>query len=300
MHAKKGSGSFDIFDLSKDADNRFDHLLSKKALAVMKRVGAYGIGITVNEDGKLIPAGTLVFSADDPGDIQDMPFAINLHWLYVDERFRRIGAGTRLMEIFAEIVNDSKADCLICDTPLDPAYDVLIRMLEDWGFVFGLTEKNEYILTWDDIADHELLKHPGDLKNVRSLMDIPEEMLSNVLHDLHLEEYEGFIWQETDLTLSCIYMHDEAPEGILLVRRNPEYMIEPVLIRTGDDTQNAAKVQRQLLGYAIKNLDKKTRKDIFFYIQLRSLTGAKLWDDLFPDIGPSTVRRGVFMLEEDE
>ena len=67
-----------------------------------------------------------------------------------------------------------------------------------------------------------------------------------------------------------------------------------------DDTIFVLTGDARRIPYAIKKLDKKTRKDIFFYIQLRSITGAKLWDDLFPDIGPLMVRRGVFMLEEDE
>jgi GNAT superfamily N-acetyltransferase len=291
--------SFEIFDLSKDDKCRFDHLMSKKALSVMERVAAYGIGITVTEDKGLVPAGTIVFSLDMTDAPEEMPAVMELHWLYVDEEYRKKGVATRLMEIFAEIINSSEVGSIICDVPLNSDYDELTAFLEGWGFEFYLTEKNEQILTWEDIRQHPVLGQPVKSQNVFSLNTFSNEQISKCLRILQLKNWEDFLIAETDLQLSCICIKDNVPKGILLIRRNPEYMLEPLLIETAGKSETSLPVAVELLSHAILEVPPQFKRDSFIYVLIRRLEGAQLWDSLFPDRPPALIRRGINILEKE-
>ncbi len=136
----------------------------------------HGVGITLIDGDDLIPIGAMVFSPDMLKDEDGEIPVIELVWLYVDEDHRNMGAGRRLMEFFAEVINESQVSTVICDIPFDPSCDDLITYLGDWGFVFGPADKNEFVLNWDDISEHRILGKMGSSPHVSSLASLSGDM----------------------------------------------------------------------------------------------------------------------------
>lgn len=290
---------FNVFDLDLDEDEKFDHLLSLKAKMCLERAGSHGIGITISEGEDIIPAGTLVFLPDMvQGDDEEEP-VIELVWLYVDENYRNMGIGKRLMEIFAEIVNGAGASNVICDVPLDSSCDSIVTFLENWGFLFEPIEKNEFLLTWDDISEHHILGKMGNAPHVSSLNVLPKDALSEVLRKLQIKEWSALSIDELDPKLSGVYFDGNIPEGVFLIRRNPENVLEPLLIFIRENSKAYATVIRELLFHAINNMPIKFKENTRIYVLIRTLQGAKIWDGLFPYYQPAVVRRGVNILKEE-
>ena len=290
---------FNVFDLDLDEDEKFDHLLSLKAKTCLERAGSHGIGITISEGEDIIPAGTLVFLPDMvQGDDEEEP-VIELVWLYVDENYRNMGVGKRLMEIFAEIVNGAGVCNVICDVPLDSSCDSIVTFLENWGFLFEPIEKNEFLLTWDDISEHHILGKMGNAPHVSSLNVLPKDALSEVLRKLQIKEWSALSIDELDPKLSGVYFDGNIPEGVFLIRRNPENVLEPLLIFIRENSKAYATVIRELLFHAIINMPIKFKENTRIYVLIRTLQGAKIWDGLFPYYQPAVVRRGVNILKEE-
>ncbi len=289
----------EIFDLDIDVFKKFDHLLSVKAKMCLERAGSHGIGITVSEMGYRIPAGTLVFLPDMlHGDQEEEP-VIELVWLYVDEKYRNMGVGKRLMDIFADVVNDSGVSNVICDVPLNSACDSIVTFLENWGFVFSLIEKNEFLLTMNDISEHHILGKVGNAPHVSSFDSIPKDMMQEVMRKLQLKEWSALPMNEMDHELSGVYFDGNTPEGIFIIRRKPNDIVEPILICIRENAKAYATVIRELLFHAINNMPVGKKDSSYIYVMIRTLQGAKIWDGLFPDYQPAIVRRGINILEEE-
>ena len=107
---------------------------------------------------------------------------------------------------------------VLCDVPLDPEYDGLTDYLEGWGFALNLIEKNEYILSWEDISSHPLLGKPGKTPYTHSLKNLWEDMPERCFRALQINEWNAFPLEELDRNLSCIYLQGGKPRGILLIR----------------------------------------------------------------------------------
>ncbi len=288
------------FDLAQDDDFKFGHLYPPSAEAVLAREASYGIGIAVQDGELYTPAGVIIFSLDMTNDREDISSIVELNWLYVSEKYRHMGVGKRLIELFSGIIIDADMDCVVCDVPLNSDYDELVSYLENWGFFFRLTEKNEHILHWSELQDHPILSKPEKTEHVQSLKNLPRDSLRHCLKSLKLTTWLSIPEEELDQDLSCISFNNSKPNGVFLIRRNPDIMVEPLLLRGEEGSGDYSPVIEELLFYVLRKLRGPYRKMSYIYVMIRSLEGAKLWDHLFPDTGPVLMRRGVYLLEEEE
>ncbi|MCR5748361.1 MAG: GNAT family N-acetyltransferase [Lachnospiraceae bacterium] len=262
----------------------------------MSRIGSYGFGVTIMEDDEPVPAGALIFSIDMTNTDEDIASLIELNWIYVDEKYRNMGVGTRLINVFSNIISNAEMNCVVCDVPLDSEYDYLVEYLENWGFFFQLIEKNEYYITWDDISDYPLFKEPEKPTHVISMNSLSDDEYRRTLKFLGASKWLELSRDEPDPDLSCVCMHNDKPMGIFLIRRNPETFIEPLLIKGTKNSKVSSPEIRELISYAIKKLPVSFKKVSLIHVMIRSQFGAELWDYLFPDIYPTLTRRGVHLI----
>ncbi len=296
---ENGTAEMFVFDLSLDVEGKFNHLLSQKAISVLKREGSHGIGALVKDDDGMLPVGTLVFLPDMLEDEDGRKSVAELNWLYVDEEYRNMGVGRLLMETFAKVVNNTGIHGVICDVPLDSEYDELVTYLADWGFIFSPMDKNEFVLDWDDIQYHPILGKRAKTPHVTSLGSLPKGMLETSLRMLQIKEWSELSVDEFDPKMSGIYFDGNTAEGIFLIRKDPDNMYELLLLKVRDDLEKKAEIIKELLFHAKNMIPDDEKEDLSIYVIIRSLKGAELWDALFPEEEPALVRRGVNILEEE-
>lgn len=75
-------------------------------------------------------AGVVGFSPDKYGT----PDIYWINWLYVDNRLRRAGIGSKLLDFIIDRVRSRKARKLYLDTSSDPIYDAAIALYDRFGF----------------------------------------------------------------------------------------------------------------------------------------------------------------------
>ena len=292
----------EVFDLAEDVENKFAHLLSSRALASIERVGGHGVGVAVRDGEDLIPAGAMVFLTDSVEGDEGIESILEIIWMSVDEEYRNMGVGSRMMEIFAEVINNSDVTGAICDVPISSECDELVRFLGDWDFSFNIIDKNEYLLTWEDISYHPILGKKGKAPHVSALGTIPQDMLATCFRTLQLKEWSSLTIDDLDPKLSGIYFEGNTPEGVFLIRRSPENFVEPLLFTIREDSKDSAKVMKELLFHSINafaKLPENIKDETDIYILIRTLRGAELWDKLFSHIEPAIIRRGVNFLKEE-
>ena len=137
------------------------------------------LGALTEEEDFGLPAGVLVFSAEDGlTDGTDPATMIVLHWLYVAEEHREKGFANDLMEALSDVLEDSPAEGILCDLPLDSEYDLAEAFFVSWGFQFEVVDTQEMIISKDDCRRQATSKYTEEELRLLTNIEKPEEMLS--------------------------------------------------------------------------------------------------------------------------
>ena len=260
-------------------------------------------------DDERLAVGVLLFSSEDGISYGDERSSmIELHWLYVAEKYRMEGIANELMQELSDILEDNPAEGIICDIPLGSEYDLAEDFFESWGFNFEVTELQEMTITKEDcrreISPHnkeEALRmasgpsRPIDLIPVSELSKDEFKRVVREMKQMETSGYYDWISEERDDyagDMSYAIVHENKVSSMALFERLPNDDLHLVML--GTLSQRGAKELLELLrytaGYYYLNYPEEAKVRFSLGIE----RSRNLAVHLFPDKEPVQVRRGYF------
>ena len=264
----------------------------------------------LTEEGDLnLPVGTLLFSVEDGlTDGTDPATMIVLHWLYVAEEHREKGFANDLMEALSDVLEDSPAEGILCDLPLDSEYDLAEAFFVSWGFQFEVVDTQEMIISKDDCRRQATSKYTEEelrlLTNIEkpeemlSVWDVPQESFQKAVRTAKEMENDGFYdlisedREDYAGDMSYAIMRGNEVSALILVERHTDNDLYMILL-TGFGT-DAAKELLKLLRYAAAYYYMNYPEETEVHVRLGTKRSVNLVTRLFPDEDPVQVRRGIF------
>jgi ribosomal protein S18 acetylase RimI-like enzyme len=213
----------------------FERLMPENLSVRLNREGWFGLGGIHTVDGENRAAGALVFNIEEGSNGDENLIAAQIQWLYVAEKFRRQGiAEALLLELF-RVLEQANIAHILCDIPMDAAYNELCAYLESWGFTVSLTDVYEAELTAADFASHPAVQNGGDGGGVIPLSKILDAHFRQYLHMMkrlpYVPDSLSAEIRGKDETVSCVCQNNGAVEGALLVQRQAD-VLEVMHFRT--------------------------------------------------------------------
>ena len=174
-----------------------------------------------------------------------------IRYIYVDEKWRRQGAGTELIDTLMDIASHIEAEAIVCSFTRGNISDGIAELLASCGF--GKTPELSAPIYRIDLSDLEFkkTKKAGPLVSIKNIGDEEWKSLSDEWKKAGGDEagYEALKDEKDryDEERSYLAMDENgAPVGLCLVTsQNGEYMLETV----GAIKENATDVISSFLQY---------------------------------------------------
>lgn len=283
-----------------DEKNRqfFENMIPEEYYARLNTPSVFAIGTLAGKEEKTA-SGVLLFSVEEGSSGGEDLIAASILWLYVAPEFRRQKAADQMMETFFTIMDQSKIEYILCDIPMPEEYDLFCAYLEAWGFRFGIINRYELDVELGRLLENRVFSRKIQttivpLKKVsqaafgsfrKQVMKIP-----GVLQELPymLDNYEDEV--------SCVSLKGNSIRGALLVQKVGEGRLDLLLFRA---LEQPVLLLADLMRYAVQAAGGKYPSETRIHIVCRQAESAELVGELFPDIEPLLVRRGVYDNREE-
>ena len=260
-------------------------------------------------DDERLAVGVLLFSSEEGISYGDERSSmIELHWLYVAEKYRMEGIANELMQELSDILEDNPAEGIICDIPLGSEYDLAEDFFESWGFNFEVTELQEMTITKEDCRREispqnkeealRMASGPSRPIDLIPVSELSKDEFKRVVQQMKQEEVSGYydwISEERDHyagDMSYAVVHGDKVSSMVLYERLPNDDLHLVML--GTLSQRGAKELLELLrytaGYYYLNYPEEAKVRFSLGIE----RSRNLAVHLFPDKEPVQVRRGYF------
>ncbi len=254
-------------------------------------------------------AGVLLFSPEEGISFgEDRVSMIELHWLYVSERYRQEGIANELMQELSDILEDNPAEGIICDIPLGSEYDLIEDFFSSWGFSFEVTEYNEMTITKEDCRreispenkEEALRLASGPARNIDliSVSELSKEDFKKSIQKMKEEERSGYYDRLSENRddyagdMSYAVIHGDDVSSMALFERLADGNLHMVLLETLSKrgAKELLTLLRYCAGYYYLNYPEETTVNFSLGIE----RSRNLAVHLFPDKEPVRVRRGYF------
>ena len=256
-----------------------------------------------------LAVGVLLFSSEEGISYGDERSSmIELHWLYVAEKYRMEGIANELMQELSDILEDNPAEGIICDIPLGSEYDLAEDFFESWGFNFEVTELQEMTITKEDCRREispqnkeealRMASGPSRPIDLIPVSELSKDEFKRVVRQMKQEEASGYYdWISEDRDhyagdMSYAVVHGDKVSSMALYERLPNDDLHLVML--GTLSQRGAKELLELLrytaGYYYLNYPEEAKVRFSLGIE----RSRNLAVHLFPDKEPVQVRRGYF------
>ncbi len=265
------------------------------------------LGAVSEEDNAAV--GVLIFSQGGRIQVNGEPTVmIEVHWIYVLEKYRQQGFANKMMEELAEALWDNPASGIVVDVPFGPEYDLAEAFFSSWGFVFQVADNGQMIITkdtcrheMDNLDEEKAAKLKGGQKKTNgliSVIDLPDIVFTEAIREMRHIEKSGIF--------------DELPENKTYYY--PEMSIAAV--DNGHVTSMALfehTMTNELTLVMLKSILASPGKELFLVLRtvfskyyqscpeemtvrlpLKKVESRKLASRLFPDVDTVIVRRGYF------
>ena len=287
----------------------FVPLIPKEHIPELESGQMFCLGALKEEDGESVPVGVLLFSVEEGTTNGIEPATmIVLQWIYVAEEYRTQGFANELMDALSDVLDDSPAEGIICDIPLDSEYDLAEAFFASWGFQFEVVDTNEMIITKDDCRRQAASKYTEEELRIRVNSEKPKEMVS--VFDIPREVFRETVQKAKEMEKSGSYdlisedredyagdmsyaiMHGDEISSFVLVERLPDDDLHVVMLSGfgPDAARELLKLMQYTAIYYFENYPEETR----IHLTLASERSVNLAVHLFPDIDSERARRGFF------
>lgn len=288
-----------IIQVTKNTAQSFDKLVVPELFYPVEREGHYCIGAVFENENENIAAGILIFDVDEGGSDGESLIVVRLRWIYVAEEFRNKGIGNSLMEEFYRVLNDSELYNVICDVPFPEEYDELCSFLENWGFVFKLTDIYDYTAAVGEYLSTKALsgKKPSEaVISISGLEPVEWRHLVKLLKAKYRYNDLSENINDYDKNISCVWYDKNAIKGVLLVKIYGKNTAVPYVLRCING--NNSMIIFNLIVYGLNAAAKKYGNDTKVYVECTADYVADIIAYFFPDAQPLLVRRGIYVVDE--
>lgn len=280
----------------------FEALMPTQTQKDMVLPGWFCLGAIPGGADSKTAAGVLVFEIADAPDHRS-PEA-RLHWIYVAEKHRLQGVGEGLMDGFYKVLNAAGVTRVVCDVPLPEEYDPLCEFLERWNLEFQLQDRFEAVATVGELEELDAFRNRGNIGPVLALKGCPpavvragwKAVLSRTARGG--EERAKVRLEECDSEVSCALIKDSQVEALLLVKRTPAGVLEPVLLR-GVHPEADRELLR-LLRFGLRAAAKRYSRSAQVRVVCHNRTTARLVAWFMPEKEPLLVRQGMYVEENGD
>ncbi len=254
-------------------------------------------------------AGVLLFSVEN-GLLyeEEQTVMIVLHWIYVADEYRQTGLANEMMDTLSDVLDDSLAEGIICDIPVDSEYDLAEAFFTSWGFEFRVVDSYEMIISKEDFRKkistmdgEEVKKAAEDFDKPKGLVgiyDIEEEVFRKALQAMKEAEKNGYYDRVSENLddyagdMSFAIMHEGEISSMVLFSRG--YNEDLYMVLLSSLSTKGAKELLGLLYYASGYYYMNYPEDVKVHLSLGIEKSRNLATHLFPGKDPVMVRRGYF------
>ena len=254
-------------------------------------------------------AGVLLFSVED-GLIyeEEQSVMIVVHWIYVAEAERQKGLANELVDALSDVLDDSPAEGVICDIPMDSEYDLAEAFFTSWGFEFRVIDSCEMIISKEDFRKKMKTMESEDIKKaaktfdkpegLTAIPDIDEEAFKKALQAMKEAEktgyYDGVSENMDDYAgdMSYAIMHKGEISSMILFSR--DYRDDLVMVLLSSLSTKGAKELLDLLYYSSGYYYMNYPEDVQIHLFVGIEKSRNLATHIFPGKDPVMVRRGYF------
>ena len=287
--------------------NNRDNFRDIVAEEILERIGdeedLFGIGVT--ENLKSLPCGALVFEnsieTDEDGEEQ---IVSSILWLYVREDAREYGIATGLFAEYLTVIGAYEDDAypipvvdnIRVDVPMDPSYNLLCNVFEDFGFTFSFEELPTLMVKLGRLYEADILKHNAG-RDIVPLRRVPQDIFSEGLiscaEEWELGDKSIFLdKKDYEQDVSMVYLSEGRPKAFLLVRDSTKNLLDVLLLRKTTDCPEDIKLE--LIAKALEEAKYGYLPETIIRASCDTKESALFADTFFPDVKPLLVRRGYF------
>ncbi len=253
-----------------------------------------------------VASGVMLFSSQDIiNSAGEIIVLMQLHWIYVAEKFRKQGIGKELIKAFTDVCDDNPAEGIICQLPIDSEYDDAEAFLSSCGFSFKETGTNEMIVTKDDIEKAAKFNTSDDHvknSNIKSVMELSDAEFTKALNRIKNEEKniysDSLSYEKEDYAsdVSVVYISEGEVSSIVLFTPINDENLQLLALYSAD--KNGAGELLKLLDYAAEYFFRNYPSNSKVYITFCNEKSKKLADYVFPEKKTITLRAGLYKSKE--
>lgn len=254
-------------------------------------------------------AGVLVFAPGGRLLVNgELSVMIEVHWIYVLEKYRQRGFANAMMEAFADVLEDSPAEGVVVDIPFGAEYDLAEAFFASWGFEFQVVDNAQMIITKEDCRRQldtldkekiarirgELQKQDGQLP----VADLPDGLFVEAIRAIKRNESSGVF---DDLPEEKTYYYKDMSFAVVskgyvtsmvLCERTMADEVTVVMVRSL--LPSAGKELSRLLSTVFSQYYESCPEEMTVRLPLKLEASRKFAERLFPDKDMVIVRRGYF------
>jgi len=195
----------------------FSGLAPVEALGILTLPNAAAIGAVEGKDA----AGLLIFTRQGKE-------SITIEWLYVDEKFRGMGAGSMLMEKIFDIAEKLRVKRVCARLNQDENFEACQLYLIQWGFSWMQTLPGEWNLTAKELFSlpfaRKVLKMDADVPDILPLSEINKKDLAKAVKEAEKEGTSILYdvagdYKSLDPNMSVVYSKGGKICGMFLIHR---------------------------------------------------------------------------------
>ena len=258
---------------------RYEELAPERIRYMLRGTGMHVIE-AVEEKDRLIGMLAYSYSKEEGG----------LFWINVLPSRRGQGTGSGLMEQFFLKVQGFKllsADLIVTDESA-----LLQSFLMAYRFRFQKEISYDFIRELSVLSKNNALMCKAPAKGFESLKGIDRAGLRKIMADMGLdEEKEIYDTEDLDTSISCVHRNKEGRvNGVLLVNRYGDSLLEPVMLRLSDDEITIA---IGLIKTSIFLADKDKKAAVKVFIRCRNQQIGMLIDTLVKNVHPIKMMKGI-------
>lgn len=264
-------------------------------LRIGKDEDYFGIGYT--DDEKSLPDGVLLFSLDEEVDPNGRYHPIvDLKWLYVAKEARDMYVGTFLFAKLLDTIENSGAEAIRVDIPLNSEYNQLCSVLSYYGFHFTLSENFAFERKLSDVLKLSFINEIKDPKAV-FLSDVPKDMFKAYFNKAYKDNNDRSFDLSDDpkdyaMDISTAVVSGGQLHGVFLIKEDADGALMPVMLSADKGGAAVANLIAKAAQAVRENYDMDTKVRVSPYTD----RSCQLAAGFFPDLKPFINRRGYFFI----
>lgn len=278
-----------IVRVNADTAKFFAGVAPEEVLSLLSLPNASALGAVEDKEA----LGILVFTYQGKS-------SITIEWLYVDEEYRGIGAGSQLMEKVFEAAKAVKAENIYARLVEDEDFEAMQLYMLNWGFNWRETLPGEWNITAKELYTtpfgQKAISTNIDKDIVQPLSKISQKMLAEAVQKAK-DERRTILYdviknrKSLDAELSRVAVSKDKVVGMLLIHRSNHLLIPVLLWAENDSKEIIANLIGASMQAGVKTLKGKDT--------IRFTAGSERTNSLISRIVGAEESKPIYIMQAD-